>query len=437
MKIKLANIWEYLRASLWFIPLIMTALSIAVAIGLLHLDEIFEKDKISYSIWFYTGGADNARAILSTIASSMITVAGVVFSITIVALSLSTTQFGPRLLRTFMKDTSTQLTLGSFVASYIYCLVVLRNVITQDDADQIPNLSVAFALILTITNIIVLIYFIHHVSTSIQAESVIRRVSKELHASMDRLFPEELGTGAENDRHDRTIDHSVHAITTKVVHEKDGYVQAIDDEALWELIVKADLVLEMLVRPGDHVVKDSPICTLHSRHPVPEELKKEIAGTIILGYYRTSEQDIEFSIDQLNEIALRALSPSLNDPFTAMACINRSCSAMCRLTDRKFPSPNRKDDQGVVRIISRRTPTFGSLFHASFDKIRRNAEGNEAVLRHLTWAMTVIHQRARTGEQREIILHFADLLYASVMRSIGEPHDRKAMLDLYAGLRRN
>ena len=154
MNIKLANIWEYLRSSLWFIPLIMTALSIAVAIGLLHLDEIFEKDKISYSIWFYTGGAENARAILSTIASSMITVAGVVFSITIVALSLSTTQFGPRLLRTFMKDTSTQLTLGSFVASYIYCLVVLRNVITQNDADHIPNLSVAFALILTITNIV-------------------------------------------------------------------------------------------------------------------------------------------------------------------------------------------------------------------------------------------------------------------------------------------
>jgi uncharacterized membrane protein len=431
MNIKLSNIWEYLRSSLWFIPIIMTALSIALAFGLLHVDEILKEEKLTYSIWFYTGGADNARAILSTIASSMITVAGVVFSITIVALSLSTTQFGPRLLRTFMKDTSTQLTLGSFVASYIYCLVVLRNVITHNDADRIPNLSVAFALILTIINILVLIYFIHHVSTSIQAESVIRRVSTELYASMDRVFPEELGSGTEEDHLEQHLDLSGRTITTHVAHDEDGYIQAIDSDALWKLILKADLVMELNVKPGDHVVKGSPFCILHSTIPVPDELKKEIAGTIIVGYYRTSEQDMEFSVDQLSEIALRALSPSLNDPFTAIACINRLCSAMCRLTDRKFPSPYRKDEQGVLRLVSRRTPTFVSLFSAAFDKIRRNAENNAAVLTHLTWAMKVIFERARTDAQRRIIMQQADLLYESVMRSIETPHDRKTMLEHY------
>ncbi len=432
MNIKLSNIWEYLRSSLWFIPLLMTGLSIALAFGLLHVDELFKGHQISDSIWFYTGGGANARAILSTIANSMITVAGVVFSITIVALSLSSTQFGPRLLRTFMKDTSTQLTLGSFVASYIYCLVVLRNVITQNDTDQIPNLSVAFALILTIINILVLIYFIHHVSTSIQAESVIRRVSTELYASMDRVFPEQLGSGTEEDHLEQHLDLAGRTVTTHVAHDEDGYIQAVDSDALWKLILEADLVMEMNVKPGDHVVKGSPFCVLHSTLSVPGEMKKEIAGTIILGYYRTSEQDMEFSIDQLSEIALRALSPSLNDPFTAIACINRLCSAMCRLTDRNFPSPYRKDEQGVLRVISRRKPTFASLFSAAFDKIRRSAHGNAAVLTHLTWALTVIFQRARTDAQRRIIAQQADLLYESVMRTIEAPHDRIVMLEHYA-----
>jgi uncharacterized membrane protein len=434
MNIKLSNIWEYLRSSLWFIPLIMTVLSIALAFGLLHLDEVFKENKVTNSIWFYTGGGENARAILSTIASSMITVAGVVFSITIVALSLSSTQFGPRLLRTFMKDTSTQLTLGSFVSSYIYCLVVLRNVITQDDTDRIPNLSVALALILTIINIIVLIHFIHHVSTSIQAESVIRRVSSELYASMDRVFPEELGSGASEKDNAVKPDLRGRRIATDIHHEKDGYIQAMDHGTLWELVLKNDLVIEMHVKPGDHVVKGSPFCLLHGWAPVPDEVRKAIAGTIIVGYYRTSEQDIEFSIDQLSEIALRALSPSLNDPFTAMACINRLCSAVCRLTDRRLPSPFRKDEQDVVRIISERTHTFASLFGSAFDNIRRNAEGNAALLTHLTWAMTVVFQRARTDEQRSVISQQADLLYAAVMRSVNEPHDRKAMLEQYAVL---
>jgi uncharacterized membrane protein len=432
MNIKLSNIWEYLRSSLWFIPIIMTTLAIALAFGLLHVDELFKEHQSRDSILFYTGGGDNARAILSTIASSMITVAGVVFSITIVTLSLSSTQFGPLLLRTFMKDTSSQLTLGSFVATYIYCLVVLRNVITEGDADRIPNLSVAFALVLTTMNIIVLIHFIHHVSTSIQAKSVIHRVSTELYASMDRVFPEEQGSVAEEELVEQRLDLAGRTITTDVFHKKDGYIQAIDDDALWKLITKDDLVMELDVKPGDHVVKGSPFCTLHSRGPVPGELKKKIAGTIILGYYRTSEQDIEFSIDQLSEIALRALSPSLNDPFTAMACINRLCSALCRLTDRRFPSPYRKDEQGVLRLISRRKPTFATLLAAAFDKVRCSAHGSAAVLTQLTWAMTVIFQRARTDGQRRIITQQADLLYESAMRSIEEPHDRKELLEHYA-----
>nr|MDQ3101329.1 DUF2254 domain-containing protein [Bacteroidota bacterium] len=198
MNLKLSNLKEYLRASLWFVPVLMSILAIALAFLMLQLDRNVDSnnDFIS-SLLFYSGGSENARAILSTIASSMIQVAGVVFSITVVVLSLSSSQFGPRLLRTFMKDWSTQLIIGSFVATYIYCLVVLRNVITFDDRDFVPNLSIAFALILTLVNIILLIYFIHHVATSIQADSLIHRVDKELNGNMARLFPEKLGKGGD------------------------------------------------------------------------------------------------------------------------------------------------------------------------------------------------------------------------------------------------
>jgi uncharacterized membrane protein len=427
MNIKLSNIKEYLRASLWFIPVLMSAMAIGSAFLMLHLDDTLDLDEdLTRNMWFYSGGAENARAILSTISSSMIQVAGVVFSITIVVLSLSSSQFGPRLLRTFMKDWSTQLVLGSFVATYIYCLVVLRNVITQNDRDVVPNLSIAFAMVLTLVNIVVLIYFIHHIATSIQADKVIDRVDKELAGGVSRLFPEELGEGREEVDESGMLDRSVHTHRFELRLAHHGYLQALDTEELWELGGKADLLLELMHRPGQYIIARSTVCIVHARMPLPEGLAEQMRSCFILGYQRTPEQDVEFSLDQLVEVALRALSPSLNDPFTAMACVDRLTSAVTVLAGRRFPSAHRFSKEGRLRMITHHPVTFPLLFSTAFDRIRIGASENPTVLIRMLRSMGRLLEHCRTHEQRELVQGQARMLMRACEQVIEEPHDLAA-----------
>jgi uncharacterized membrane protein len=387
----------------------MTILAMATAFGMLELDQHVSTSDMKLSLLFYTGGSDNARQMLSTIASSMITVAGVVFSVTVVALSLSSTQFGPRLLRTFMKDTGTQLSLGSFVSTYIYCLVVMRNVITTTDEDFIPNLSIALAIVLTIVNLMVLIYFIHNVSTSIQADHVIDRVHSEFTSGISDLFPEELGEDiAEEEISEKPAEHLVHS--TDLRHPRSGYVQALDNEALWRLACRKDMLLDIHRIPGDHLVANELVMTVHSSAPLGKEVRDALIDAHILGYQRTSEQDLGTTIDQLVEIALRALSPSLNDPFTASTCIDRLCAGFCRLAGRKFPSPYRRGDDGRLRMITRGIVTFEHLFQNAFMRITIKAVNELQVLQRMQMAMLTLRKYARTRKQEQAIVHHEQLL---------------------------
>ena len=204
--------------------------------------------------WVYTGGPEGARAVLSTIAGSMITVAGVTFSITIVALTLASQQFGPRLLRSFLRDLGNQIVLGTFVSTFIYCLLVLRTVRGNDDAQFVPHLAVTLGVLLAMLSLGVLIFFIHHVSMSIQASQIIANVAADLEGAVARLFPERLG-------HERT---PVTANTTAlpvdfeesasaVPADSNGYVQAIDEDALMTLATERDVVLRIDAEPGRFV----------------------------------------------------------------------------------------------------------------------------------------------------------------------------------------
>lgn len=165
---QLITYWEDIRSSFWFVPTLMAAASAVLAMCNIYLDHTLPESWRGNG-WIYSGGAEGARAVLSVIASSMITVAGVVFSITIVALTLASSQFGPRLLRTFMRDTANQVVLGTFIATFLYCLLVLRTIRGLDEREFVPHLSVTVGVLLGVASLGVLIYFIHHVSVSIQA----------------------------------------------------------------------------------------------------------------------------------------------------------------------------------------------------------------------------------------------------------------------------
>lgn len=394
MKTRLLNILESLRNSFWLIPGLMVLASIllsAVVVGIDRATQIGEAN--DWGI-LYKGGAEGAGLILSTIASSMMTVAGVAFSIIIVALTLTSSQFGSRLLRNFVRDRGNQTVLGTFIATFTYCLLVLRSIYTAPGDVFVPSLSVTFAMALALINVGVLIYFIHHVSTSIQAERVTASVFEELKDRIETLFPddyeEDEGQQAANDEAEGGQDLPLQQVRSR----RSGYLQAVDLEGLLELAVEADLTFRIGQRPGAYIMPEGVLAEVLSERTIDDGTKERITGAFFLGTDRTPEQDAEFAVRQLVEIAVRALSPGINDPFTALTCIDQLGATLCILTGRTFPSPQRYDPEGKLRI-SMKALTFEGVIRTAFDQIRQYGRESVAVTIRLLEVLEQIAEQAR------------------------------------------
>ncbi len=342
MNIKFSKFWDSLRSSFWFVPTVMVAFAIALSFVTIALDE-GDTEWFTKFGWTYTRGADGARAILSTVAGSMISVATTAFSIVIVALQLASGQFGPRLLLNFMRDTGNQVVLGTFIATFMYCLLVLRTINAGEDSEFVPHISVTFGIVLAITSIAVLIYFIHHAATSIQAQQVIAEVGHDLDETIDRLFPKKIGRGAPE--HKRRMEEDIPADFERdacpIRASGSGYIQAVDDDELMKIATENNLIVRLNYRPGNFVVQGSKLVMVWPSERVNKKLTQKINDAFILGNQRTSTQDVEFSVNQLVEIAVRALSPGINDPFTAIRCIDQLSAALCHLVEKDIPSPYR------------------------------------------------------------------------------------------------
>ena len=431
MKTRFLNFWESLRTSFWFVPALMVCSAVALSFFLISIDRSTELNPHRIFGFFYEVGPEGARTVLATIASSMITVAGVVFSITIVALTLASSQFGPRILRNFMKDKGNQVVLGMFISTFIYCLLVLRAVHTSGGEDFVPNLSVTFALILSLINVAVLIYFIHHISASIQAEQVVASVYHELDAHIDLFFPQALSDKEDSSSEDKNCDTPTEPsldISDYYGHtirsDQSGYLQAIDEAALFDMAKENDLIIRLPYRPGCFVSLGSCLFVIMSKNKdkVDDELQSSISNALILGSHRTPEQDIEFTVNQLVEIAIRALSPGINDPFTALACIDRLGAALCRLSNRVFPSTNLYDDECNLRVITKPI-TFAGITNAAFDQIRQYGHGSVAVSIRLMETLTSIASLAVDQEQYEAIKRQAEMTKRASEASFSEEND--------------
>ena len=240
----------------------MACLAVALALSAVELDRAVADDWLQRLGWSYSGGAEGASLLLGTVAGSMIAIAGTVFSMTLVALSLASSQLGPRLLRNFMRDTANQVVLGTFVATFVYCLLVLRTIRRADEVAFVPHLSVSIGVLLALVSIAVLIYFIHHVSVSIQADEVVARVGKELEGGIDRLFPSQLGeprSEAATASGEAALPAAFAGEARPVGAAEDGYLQRVDADALMALASEEDLVLRLERRPGHYLVKGRAI----------------------------------------------------------------------------------------------------------------------------------------------------------------------------------
>jgi uncharacterized membrane protein len=397
---RLSLLLDALRGSFWFLPTLLTLAAAALAVGLLLTDRRVESSAIREVGWIYTGGAQGARSLLSTVAGAVVTVVGVAFSVTIVSLQLAAAQLGPRVLRNFMRDRGNQAVLGTFVATFVYCLLVLRTIHGDnglpDDA-FIPHLAVTGGVALAIVSAAVLIYFIHHAAVAIQADHVVAAIAAELDATVDALYPERLGADDPGSDPAPALPADFDTQALRVRARETGYVQSIGGDDVMGVATERDVVIRLEVQPGQFVIEGECVARAWPPGNLDDASARRLAGTVVLGRVRTLVQDVEFGIEQLVEIAVRALSSDVRDPTTAMRCLDRLGAALARLAHRRLPSPYRRDG-GRLRVVAPRI-SVGGIADAAFDAIRERGAASLAATVRL---LETFERVARLGGTREL-----------------------------------
>jgi len=367
--------------------------------------------------WVYAGGESGARALLSAVASSAIGVAGTVFSITVAALSLASGQMGPRLLRNFTRDPGNQIVLGTFLGTFAYALVLLRTVRSVEEQAFVPHLGVTGALALALLCVAALVWFVHHVANSINVDTVIGLVHAELVAAVEAL---ERGNDAPDDPAPEPL-----AGGEAVRFAGSGYLRALDDEALADWATSRGAVLRLRVRPGDYLFPGAVVAEVGAGVPAegaPREepaVEEAFAAAAGVGERQAAAQDLEFTVRQLVEVAVRALSPGINDPFTAIAVLDRLGAALCEVAGRRLPEPVLRRDGRVVLI--RRVTDYDGLCDAMFHMIRQNGGGSAAVLIRLVETLRRVEEVERDPRRRAALRRHAGLALEAGRREVKDP----------------
>jgi uncharacterized membrane protein len=380
---KLTALWTGIRDSLWFLPGVLTLGAIILAVVTIQIDVADVLPTAPLGVWLFSSTASGARGVLSAIASSFITVTGVVFSITIVALQLASTQFTPRILRNFTADRANQLVLGIFIATFTYALLVLRVVrgeedgLTPEDLEQaresgqsvtafVPHLSVTVAVLMAVVGIGFLIYFIDHAARSVQASVIIDRVTSDALRTLDRRLPVEVGEAGDLSEEDATP----MAQGTVITSNRSGYVQGVDDESLMRLLHADSLTIRLEPPVGAYVLPGAALATVWpAGSSAREDVEATIRSAFVLGHERTNHLDVELGIIELADIAVKALSPGVNDPTTAILCLDRLAEILLAAGRREPPVEVRRAPDGNGTLILPRVE-FAGLVKTALDEIR-------------------------------------------------------------------
>jgi uncharacterized membrane protein len=430
-----------LRDSLWYRPALMTLGAIVMAFVMIWIDEQVLQGSNLRTWWLFSGGVEGARGVLSAIAATMITVVTTAFSITMVTLQLSSSQYSPRILRGFTGDPGNQLVLGIFIATFVYCLLVLRSVRSEleDQRTFVPALAISLALVLALVCIGSLIYFLHHASRTIQASVILDKSANDTFG----LIEDHFNVGNSERMSDRTrslLDNL--PVVAEVTSERPGYLRGMDDSTLVALARKYDLLLTLHPHVGNYIFTGSPLATVQrfttrelnedDEHSEEESvfirLKEQIAevlspnsadagkkekdgngrsevekisdairGTFTTGLERTLNEDVLFGFQQLADIGLRALSPGVNDPTTAMFCIDWLGEGLIRVQDTNDRPTVAVDEDGTPRVVYPPIP-FEQFLTISFRHIRHYAAGDPFVSRHIIEVLESVY-RSATNEQ--------------------------------------
>lgn len=415
------KVTEQLRASYWFIPAIMALAAIILAFASVALDRVIGPEWVKAAYFIAPTRPDGARDILTVIGGSMIGVAGTVFSVTMVAVVYASGQFGPRILTNFLSDKGNQFTLGTFTATFLFAILVLGSVQSADEAAGsansgfVPHISLVLAVVLALCSIAVLIFFIHHVPTRIHISNVIAGIGEALLSAIDKRFPRKIGVGARDraeaedawwqlpaafhpgaDARRGEPDYAEVRATTR------GYVQFLDEQTLIDAARDHTVIVRLAIRPGTFLFPGAIVCDVWPAERLTEACRRDLLAAIATGSRRTPADDMLFLVDELVEITARALSPSINDPFTARTCIDWMAAALAELGARETPDPLRTDEDNKLRIVAEPLG-FAEYLQHSLGAVRDYVAGDKiALIRFLRSIELVARRCTREADLRAL-----------------------------------
>ncbi len=406
--------------------------AVLLALGLVELDIIFA-DTLATKRWhpLLNAGAAGSRGMLTALAESLVIVAGLGFLVAIGTLSLASARYASCNPRQFMGDRVNQFILGVFAAVSIYCLLVLRTI--RDGAGEeppfVPLLAVGVAMLLALVSMGCVIFFIHHLSTSIQASSILQSITAQTIATIDHLYP----ITCDNDRTDRSVRESpLRPEWFPLAAWRDGYVHRIDIQGLVRFAQEQDTLVRIERPAGEFVLRGAPLMSLERQ--LPGAVLKEVRWLVVIRHFRTGDQDATFGIGEIVTITKKALSSGVNDTRTAISCLDNLSSILSILAERDLGTSCHSDLEGKLRVISR-APSFADYVAQSFDEVRRCATGHVPILIHMLCALQRVAQAPPAAVHREPLILHTRLVAGLADHSVRTRYDRKRVNEQLAVLR--
>ena len=417
----IAKTLEAARSGFWALPGVVTLAAILASYATIAIDRA-HGGAFRESILF-AAGSEGARATLSAIASSVMTVAGISFSVTIVVLQLASSQFSPRVMRGFLRDRLIQLVLGAYIGTFTYVLLVLRTVRSEGQGHEafVPSLSITTAVILGLACMVLLIAFVHHVAQSIQVSVIVDDIARESREAMEKLYPEDIGEPAGQAAE---APPEGEGACREVLALEDGYVEYLDESAFAAL--EGASLARIEVRVGDYVRKAEVVARVWpgtAAEGAAEGGGAALARAFELERERTMRQDLEFGFRMIVDVAVRALSPGVNDPTTAVYCVNTLSALLTDAARRKFPDCMRTLESGLVIHAPR--SGFADLARLSFKQIIHYGRGDFYVANAVLAALEAINAQDTRGHHRAVLGQLAEHLLEVVATSPWPAQDRQ------------
>ncbi|HVM16960.1 MAG TPA: DUF2254 domain-containing protein [Gaiellaceae bacterium] len=418
--------WHDVRSGLWFLPGLVAAAFAAVAVVLVQVDRAAGPSGVED---LFGGSASAARAILSTVAGSVITVAGLAFSITIITLQLVSQQFSPRATRTFLGNRPTQLAAGVFLGVFVYCLIVLRAVREEDFGEFVPGLSVAVAILLGVVGIAVLLFFINDTAQSIKVSSIAARIARETLASIDTLYPEPYGEPVDASVEETVAEWRGAGEPVAVRAPRPGFVQRVDLDLLADRLPREVERVHVRVYPGEFVTEAQALVHAWPGEADAAAVERAVRAGVVVADEREVREDPQYGVEQLADIALRAISPSVNDPATAVTSIAYVAACLERLAGRGFPASRRRFRGDRLEVLAER-PRFETFVEHGLEDVGRWAGEARRVVEALLAAAAraaAVASDAGADDRADALLAAAERIAATARDAARLPGDRDAV----------